>query len=298
MTVATRAVTFTPLVLDGVGSPSVNTGYYLIRPTTSYLDGVGRVAPLPLQVVVDGVAVAVDLPVTGVGWALNVVGSFVALTGETYTTTEYVTVPAGTGGLDFEDLPRVDPTTLTAEITPPDPAWWAAVTAATAWTPLYTGALTVAATTLASPTFAGRDELWIVVRVPSMSGADIPALRFNADSGTNYWSRYITAAASTTTLTNVPTASATMAKLSGISVAGSRNVDVVVANRSAGNKIATVVSATGSGVAATIPVVDISGAFEWINTTAQITAVTLLSAGGSQTMSAGTGMAIFGRDIQ
>ena len=126
--IATRPVTFTPLILDGVGPPAVATGYYLVAPTASYRDGVGRVAPLPLQVAIDGVAVTVDLPVTGVEWALKVTGTFVGLTGTEYTTVEYVTIPAGAGALQFEDLPRVDPATLSVTAAP-EAAWWTALNA-------------------------------------------------------------------------------------------------------------------------------------------------------------------------
>lgn len=165
------------------------------------------------------------------------------------------------------------------------------------WEPLWTGTLAAAATSLASGTLPARDELMIVVRIPSLSVADIPALRFNGDTAANYWSRYITAATAAVTLTNAQTASALMARLTGMSVTNGRTYQVVMSNKLSATKLATVVGATGSGAVATIPAVDITGSFEWVNTTAQITSVTLLTAGGTATMAASSGFVVFGRNL-
>jgi hypothetical protein len=171
------------------------------------------------------------------------------------------------------------------------------VTTLGAWEFLGSASLTAAATSLASGTLAARDELMIVARIVSLSVADIPALRFNGDTAANYWTRYLTAATGVATVANAQTASALMARLSGVSVTNGRTFSVIMSNRLASTKVGTVDAATGSGAAATIPATDITGSFEWINTTAQVTSVTLLAAGGTATMGIGSGFVVYGRNI-
>ena len=155
------------------------------------------------------------------------------------------------------------------------------------------GSATVASGAITIPAY---DELCVVVRMFGLSGADTPALQFNSDTGNNYWSRYITSAAAGTTLTNVQTPSTSMARLSGITGTTARSITATIMNRSGTGKIATVNSGLASGAAATISTVDVTGQFEWVNTSAQITSVNLLTATGA-TMAAESGMLIFGRNL-
>jgi hypothetical protein len=145
-------------------------------------------------------------------------------------------------------------------------------------------------------TIAPRDLLLIQVRVTGYSGSDIASLRFNGDSGTNYWSRSISVAAGGTTMTNAQNASATLARLHPTGTTQQRSSLHAVTNFATKSKVGTISAQTSSGSAATIPELEFGG-FEWVNTTAQITSVTLLTAGGSITMPAGTGFAVFGRNI-
>lgn len=81
-------------------------------------------------VMVDGEATVTDLPETDLNWAYKVQvrghGRGAGLK-QVYATW-YVHLPAGEGTVNFEDLPRIDPKTLTP-VNDPDPAWVDAVTA-------------------------------------------------------------------------------------------------------------------------------------------------------------------------
>lgn len=141
-----------------------------------------------------------------------------------------------------------------------------------------------------------RDMLMIVVRVLGYSGADIASLRFNGDTGANYRSRSESVAAGGVTFTDAPQASATLARLHPTTTTLQRVSQHIISNNLGTSKLGTISALTGSGSAATQSVNEWGG-FEWVNTTAQITSVQLLTAGGSITMPAGTGMAIFGMNL-
>jgi hypothetical protein len=144
-------------------------------------------------------------------------------------------------------------------------------------------------------TVGARDELMIVCRILSLGSADIPALRFNADTANNYQSRYVTCATGGTTLTNTATTSTSMARLSGLSSNLTRVITATVNNHKDWQKAGIVDSRLSTGSAASTPDMDLSGGFEWTNTTAQITSVTLLTAGGAN-VGGNTQIMIFGRN--
>lgn len=159
--------------------------------------------------------------------------------------------------------------------------------------------LTAAANSTGAITIPPRDELMIVVRINGSSGADIPALRFNGDTGANYWDRHITWAANgaaTPTPANVQNVSTTMARLAGATGAGMRNFTAMIGNQPGWQKVGTISAATSTGGATAAGTLD-NGAFEWANTTTQITSVTLLMAGGTVTMNTDCGILIFGRNL-
>jgi hypothetical protein len=160
-----------------------------------------------------------------------------------------------------------------------------------------TAVLGSSATTTGAVAVPAYDLLQIVVRIPSLSVADIPALRFNADSGTNYWSRYITSVAGGVVLVNAQTASGTMARLSGNSDTHGRVFTVTVSNLAAATKVGAVTAGLGTGAAATAGSLDLAGSFEWVNTSNQITSVELLTAGGTATMATGTSLQIYGKNV-
>lgn len=156
-----------------------------------------------------------------------------------------------------------------------------------------------AVATSGAVTVAAYDELMIVARIVNLSAADNVALRFNGDTGNNYRSRYlVNDATSGTTLADVATATSNMARLSGISdVTHQRAVTAVISNLSGTSKLGTVQGAFGSGSVSTQTKIDLAGHFEWVNTTAQITSVTMLTVGGTVTMAADSGFLVFGRDF-
>lgn len=156
--------------------------------------------------------------------------------------------------------------------------------------------LASAAQTTGALTIAPRDLLLLQVRVTGYSGGDIASLRFNGDTAANYWSRHVSIAAAGVTMTNAETASATLARLHPLTSTQQRSSIHAITNNATTSKVGTVHAQTSSGAAGTIPVLEFGG-FEWVNTSAQITSITLLTAGGSITLSAGSGFAVFGRNL-
>jgi hypothetical protein len=157
--------------------------------------------------------------------------------------------------------------------------------------------LSSSAVTTGVLTIPAREQLFLLCNIAGYSGGgDIASLRFNGDTGTNYWDRHITSVSGATppVFVNVQTASTTLLRLAGNAVTTGRSVSVSIMN------LATVSKAVGishiqtaSGSAATVGGLDIGGG-EWVNTSAQITSIEMRTAGGSVTMPAGTGFTVFG----
>jgi len=150
-----------------------------------------------------------------------------------------------------------------------------------------------AAASSAVLTIPAREQLYLIINITGYGGGDIASLRFNGDSGTNYWSRHITWAAAGTTAVNNENVSQALLRIAGNSVTTGRIMSCSIMN------VATVSKAvgishlqTGTAAAATAGVLDVGGG-EWVNTSAQITSVQLVTAGG-QTMLAGTSFTVFG----
>jgi hypothetical protein len=143
-------------------------------------------------------------------------------------------------------------------------------------------------------TIPAREQLLVICNIAGYSGGDIASLRFNGDTGANYWSRHLTCAPGATTLTDNPTASATLFRLAGNAVTQGRSVSCSIMNLATISKsIGIGHLQTNTGAAATIGTLDWGGG-EWVNTTAQITSVQMLTAGGTITMPAGTGFSVYG----
>jgi hypothetical protein len=153
------------------------------------------------------------------------------------------------------------------------------------------------AVTTGALTIEPRDLLCLLVRVTGYSGSDIASLRFNGDSGTNYWSKGASAAAATTAFTVAAAqVSQTLARLFAAGTTLGRSGIVSITNFATTEKIGAVSGATGSGAAATGGTLE-TNSFGWVNTTAQITSIELRTAGGSITMPAGTGFQVYGRNF-
>lgn len=154
-----------------------------------------------------------------------------------------------------------------------------------------------AAVTTGALTIPARDFLFLMPRVMGYSGGgDIASLRFNADSGANYWSRYLSSAAGATTFSNNVNVSQALARMFATTTTLQRSALIGIINNAATSKVGNVSAQTSTGAAATSGIIE-TGGFEWINTTAQITSIEMLTSGGAVTMAAGSGFAVWGRNI-
>ena len=164
------------------------------------------------------------------------------------------------------------------------------------WELIGSAVLSAAAVSTGAVAIPMFDQLMIVVRVPGMSAADIPALRFNADAGNTYWSRFITSVAGGVALVNNATTSTSMLRLSGVSSAAVRTIAAFVGNYASWQKSCQITTSTSTGAAGTTAPLDVAGAGEWVNASSQITSVELRTAGGTNTLNQGSGLMIFGKN--
>jgi hypothetical protein len=165
------------------------------------------------------------------------------------------------------------------------------------WDDLGSTKLAADAITTGALTIAVRDVLLIEVRVVGYSGGgDIASFRFNADSGTTYWSRYISSVASGVALVNNQNVSQTLARIFAVSTTQPRNALVGITNFAAKSKVGNVNAQTASGAAGTAGGLEWGG-FEWVNTAAQITSIEMRTAGGAVNLLAGSGFAVLGRNL-
>lgn len=156
--------------------------------------------------------------------------------------------------------------------------------------------LASSAATTGALTIDARDILCVLVRVTGYPSADIASLRFNADSGTNYWTKHASAAAAATTFTiSTANVSKTLAQMFATAVSTGRSAVVTITNNATTEKIGSISGTTGSGVASTLGTIE-TNSFGWVNTSAQITSIEMRVA-GANTMSTGSGFAVFGRNF-
>jgi hypothetical protein len=168
-------------------------------------------------------------------------------------------------------------------------------------TVLASNASTTSTVTLSST----MDVLFIIVRVTGYTGTDIASMRFNGDTGQNYWDRHLQVAAGGTTLSDVECGSSTtgcgtatnrvLMRLGPNSVTTARTVFVTCGNRAATSKVCDIRSQVGTGTAATAGAMTWGGG-EWVNTSAQISSIVLVTKGGNS-MLTGTGFVVFGRNF-
>jgi len=145
-------------------------------------------------------------------------------------------------------------------------------------------------------TIPPRDFLWIIIRITGYGGGgDIASLRFNGDSGNNYWSRHLTAAPGGPTFADAPTTSTNLIRIAEANSSLQRNVHVTVNNLATKSKVCTIRNTTSTNSAATVGTLGIGGG-EWVNTASQITTVEVLTAGANN-MGTGSAFAVFGRNF-
>lgn len=227
----------------------------------------------------------------------------VALSPVTYETDVYLmagqgapetVVTAAPGSLYMELLSGANlPTAWTKDFGVGNTGW----KALDGWEFLAATQTTSALVSTGAITIPARHLLMVAYRVVSMSTADVPALRFNGDSGANYWDRNISSVQGTVTLVNAQNVSQALMRIASPTGTGAFNGLVYVTNLTAVSKLATIIANPGTGAAATAGTLGIAGAGEWVNTAAQITTIDLRKALGTGTMGTGSGFAVFGRNI-
>lgn len=162
--------------------------------------------------------------------------------------------------------------------------------------PLYflTGfSVTAAGATFTTPAFPVYNSLVIVIGVPSFSASDSAAIRFNGDTGANYVSRFITAVAGGVVFADAPFVSGTSMRVSAIAGTTGHNIIIKCTNIATVSKQCVIQTHLTTGAAATAPTAVIAGSGEWVNTTAQITTVTLMTASANN-LGIGTSLMVFG----
>jgi hypothetical protein len=134
-------------------------------------------------------------------------------------------------------------------------------------------------------------NIWLEIAITGYGGTDVASLRFNADSGANYWTRFITAAQGTSTLSNVENAADTLIRLGPVTNKG-RSVIVRIVNHPTKTKVVSILNTIGTGTT-TPALVTLVGAGEWTNATDQINQIDIVTQGGA-TMLAGSTVALLG----
>lgn len=143
--------------------------------------------------------------------------------------------------------------------------------------------------TLFFPTF---NSLTVYVYVTGYGGSDVVSLRFNGDAGTNYADRTITAVAGGVVLVDTPTASTTLIRL-GIPTNQGRVAQVNIINTLSRRKVVMVNNQIGAADATAPATIHLGGLGLWNNTTAQITQIDCLTAGGLNILT-GSSIAVYG----
>lgn len=146
-------------------------------------------------------------------------------------------------------------------------------------------------------TIPARHLLLVAYRITSMSTSDVPALRFNADSGANYWDRIITSIAGGVVLVNNQNVSQAFMRVGAPAGTPGSSGLVFISNLATSSKVATIMNNAATGAAGTAGSLGVAGGGEWVNTVNQITSVELRKALGTGTMGANTGFAVFGRNV-
>lgn len=147
--------------------------------------------------------------------------------------------------------------------------------------------------TTSTVTIPARDFLTVMFRLNGMDVTSTLALRLNGDTGSNYSSRFLFAAAGGTTWTNVETLSTSFARISpGNSLAG-RSGTVHISNRALYDKKGYVSYFTQGGAPVGVPAIGFGG-FEWDNSTDSITSIVMLAVDAGSKMLSGSGFAVLG----
>lgn len=170
------------------------------------------------------------------------------------------------------------------------------------WQPLGAIGLTANASTTGTLEFPTFDMLMVQYSIVGYSGvADIAGLIFNYDTSpftSNYGDRHLYVASGSTALSNVQSVSANIVRLCGFTTVQPQTGTVYMAARGSlvSQVVMTIISATGSGSAATLSAVELAGQGSWAGTSgtpADVYAIEMKTVSGTN-MLAGSGFAVFG----
>lgn len=160
--------------------------------------------------------------------------------------------------------------------------------------PVYLTGATLTANAAAFPTlaFAVFPSLELRIRLLGFTGSDLPSLRFNGDTGNNYNDRNISIAAGG--VVNVDNATTTTSQIR-MGIAGTKQLiaDVSITNFLSVSKLVHMRVSMASGAVGTAPTIISGSSGEWVNTTAQITSLTVQCVGANSIL-AGSSLMIFG----
>lgn len=153
---------------------------------------------------------------------------------------------------------------------------------------------TISANAAAFPvlSFPAFNSLDIRLNIVGLAGSDTIAIRFNADAGNNYWDRNLTAVAAGVVIANLETLTTSMIRV-GLATTKGLTARLTVVNSLAASKVVSGAVGMGTGVVGTAGTAIASMAGEWINTTAQISSLSVISATG-QNILAGSSVQVFG----
>jgi hypothetical protein len=270
----------------------------------------GFPATFPYLVRVGGEIMRVDSRASNVLWNVtrnqagseagieeHVQGSYVTYEGDAYlmsgqTAPEGITA-APSGSLYLQQLGAANqPSAYVKDLGAGNTGW----VALDGWDFLAATQLGSAAATTGAITIPARHMLLVAVRVTSLSASDTAALRFNGDSGANYWDRQLSSVPGGASWVNTQTLSTTQMRIMApAGITGFARL-IFLTNLATNPKVASWGGAIGTGAAGTAGNIGIGGG-EWVNTAAQITTIELKSTGGSALLGANSGFAVFGRKI-
>ena len=142
-------------------------------------------------------------------------------------------------------------------------------------------------------TFPAWNSLDIRLNIMGFSGSDIVSIRFNADTGNNYWDRNLTAVAGGVVFVDNPTTTTSQIR---VGIAGTKGISarLQVGNNLAVSKLVSGTVSMGTGAVGTAGTAVVSMAGEWINTTAQIISLSIQCVGANNLLSGSSAMVYAG----
>ena len=177
---------------------------------------------------------------------------------------------------------------------------WTPVAGQYVWSRLNSFKFASAANASSILTIAARDLLRITINVTGYSGNGIVSLRLGGvagavDSGNNYNSRYLRAAAgSNNNFTDVPTTTTNMLRLASQAITLGRSVSVNLTNNTSVRKMVAILTSSEAGAVGTAPSLD-WGQGMWANTTQQIVSVQMIATANN--LSIGSSIVVEGMNV-